>query len=46
MSQVFEITDFENSLKKGSKFAQEALKNIKIIYNSDDILGKLEKWKI
>lgn len=42
MAQVFETKDFENSLKKGSKFAKEALKNIKVIYDPNKLF---EKWK-
>ncbi len=45
MTQVFEAKDFENSLKKGSKFAQEALKDIKVIYDKDDIIERLKRWK-
>lgn len=45
MAQVFEVKDFENSLKKGSKFAQEALKGIKVIYDQENTIEKLKKWK-
>lgn len=45
MTQVFEVKDFENSLKKGSKFAQEALKDIKMIYDQENTVEKLKKWK-
>ncbi len=45
MTQVFEVKDFENSLKKGSKFAQEALKDIKVIYDKEDAIERLKKWK-
>lgn len=45
MAQVFEAKDFENSLKKGSKFAQEVLKEIRIIYDQENIIEKLKKWK-
>ncbi|MFH1066242.1 MAG: nucleotidyltransferase domain-containing protein [Nanoarchaeota archaeon] len=38
MAQVFETNDFKNSLKKGSKFAEEVIKNHKAIYDPDEIL--------
>lgn len=46
MTQVFEAKDFENSLKKGSKFAQEALKDIKVIYDQEGIIERLKRWKV
>jgi len=45
MAQVFELKDFENSLKKGSKFAQEAIKDIKVIYDQENVIERLKKWK-
>lgn len=42
MAQVFRTDDFENSLKKGSKFAEEVIKNHRIIYDPNK---KFEKIK-
>ncbi len=42
MAQVFETNDFENSLKKGSKFAEEVIKENIILY---DPCNNLEKIK-
>lgn len=41
MAQVFETNDFKNSLKKGSKFAEEVIKSHKVIYDPDEILFSL-----
>lgn len=41
MAQVFEINDFNNSLRKGSKFAKEVISNHKTIYDPNEILSGL-----
>ena len=43
MAQVFRTADFENSLKKGSKFAEEVIKNHKVIYDPGKKLEKMKK---
>lgn len=42
MAQVFETDDFANSLKRGSKFAEQVIKNCVIIY---DPKGKANEMK-
>lgn len=41
MAQVFETNDFKNSLKKGSKFADEVIKSRKTIYDPNELLSGL-----
>lgn len=41
MAQVFETNDFKNSLKKGSKFAEEVIKNHKTIYDPNEIFSEV-----
>lgn len=43
MCQIFETDDFENSLKKGSDFAREVMKNNIVIYDPDNNFIKLKK---
>lgn len=42
MTQIFQISDFENSLRRGSKFSNEVMKNHKIIYDPNKIFEKLK----
>lgn len=42
MTQVFRTDDFENSLKKGSDFAIEVIKNNVVIYDPDKKFTKLK----
>lgn len=41
--QVFVTEDFENSIKRGSKFADEVLRNVIIIYDKEDILKNAKR---
>lgn len=43
MAQVFRTDDFKNSLKKGSDFAAEVIKNNIVIYDPDKNFTKLKK---
>jgi len=42
MAQVFKTDDFENSLKKGSKFAEEVIRNHRIIYDPNKRLERIK----
>jgi len=44
MTQVFETDDFANSLKKGSKFAEQSIKNCVIIYDPKEKASQMKKW--
>ena len=42
MAKIFTPKDFEASLRKGSKFAKEVLKDLTIIYDPNNFLQKLK----
>lgn len=44
MAQAFQTQDFANSLKKGSKFAEQAIKNSITIYDPTGKVREMQKW--